>query len=331
MLRVRHNATVTAMGLKRRAIGIASAFIAVTAFSAGCGFSMDAGHEFTDNRTETAVVNEIRLVGGDGAVTVERAGGTSVQIERNVWYRGNKPSGRTDRVDGATLRLDTRCGRNCAVSYTVKVPKAVDVKGHLDTGPISLTGVGAVAVDSNDGSIDIRDASGEVVARTDTGPIRLEKVAGSITARSSDGSIRISDAAQAVIAATDTGPIELAKLASTVEARTRDGSITMDGVAGSVTAQTDTGPISGTNLGGTHTAARTSDGSIMLKLSTAQDVEARTTTGPISLRVPPLDGGYRVEALSANGPTAVNVGRSESGSRSLTLVSQDGSITIEAT
>lgn len=314
-----------------RTAGIAAAVIAAAALSAGCSVSFGSGHEFSDNRTEDATVTEISLDGGDGAITIQRGSGTSVQIERHVWYRAAKPSGRSDRLDGTKLALDTRCGHNCVVSYTVSVPTEVDVSGHLDTGSITLTGVGEVTVDSNDGSIQVQRAAGDVSARTDTGPIRLEAVSGTVTARTSDGSINVSDAAKDVIVATDTGPINLAKLAGTVEARTSDGSITMDGIAGSVEAQTDTGPISGKNLSGPTAAARTSDGSITLKMSTAQDVEARTTTGPIWLEVPPFDGGYRVQARSATGPTAVNIASNPSGTRSLALATQDGSITVNAT
>jgi len=305
-------------------------FVAAAALSAGCTVSFGSGHEFSDSRTETAPVTQIRLDGGDGAITIERGSGTSVQIDRHVWYRASKPGARSDRLDGTTLVLDTRCGHSCVVGYTVKVPTEVNVSGHLDTGPIELTGVGVVAVESNDGSIEVRNASGDVSARTDTGPIRLDTIAGTVTSRTKDGSISISNAAKAVIAATDTGPIDLTKLAGTVDARTNDGSITMDTVAGSVRAKTDTGPIQGTNLSGTTTVARTLDGSITLKLSTAQDVEATTTTGPISLVVPDLDGGYRVQTRSKNGPTAVNIASSPSGTRYLALASQDGSITVES-
>jgi hypothetical protein len=306
------------------------AFTATGLLAAGCYESLNSGREFSDSRTEAGTVTEILLVGGDGAVTVERGSGASVQVARRVWYRGDRPSARVDRLDGTKLVLDTRCGHNCTVSYTVSVPTDVAVSGHLDTGPIMLSSVGEVSVDTNDGSIEIHDASGDVSARTDSGPIRLDKVAGTVTVRTHDGSVHVSDAAKAVVAATDNGPIELVRLADTAVARTKDGSITMDSVSGSVTADTGTGPINGTNLGGTRTAARTSDGSITLQLSTTQDVEATTATGPISLVVPELAGGYRVQANAVTGPTAVNIATSPTGTRSLTLATHDGSITVEA-
>ncbi len=139
--------TMDAIG--RSVAGAAVAIVAVAGALAGCSsWSLDQGIEFKDDRSETAIVREVRLAGGDGAVTVERGAGTTVQIHRRVWYRDSKPAGRQDRLDGTTLVLDTRCGRNCSVSYTISVPTEVNVTGHLDTGPIDLSDVGTVTVDT---------------------------------------------------------------------------------------------------------------------------------------------------------------------------------------
>jgi hypothetical protein len=312
-----------------RSVAGAVAIVAVGGALAGCtSWSLDRGLEFEDNRSETAIVREIHLAGGDGAVTVERAAGTSVHIHRRVWYRDSRPAGRQDRLDGTTLVLDTRCGRNCTVSYTIGVPTEVNVTGHLDTGPIELSDVGTVTVDTSDGGIGVRNASGNVTLQTRTGPIRLVRIAGAVTARSQDGGITVQTSAKAVSVHTGTGPVELSDVAGTVAARSIDGGISMDGIAGQVTAETDTGPINGTDLSGTRTVAQTSDGPITLRLRTVQDVDARTITGPIALMVPQLDGGYQVHTRTTTGSTEVNVTTNPGGARSLTLISQHGGITI---
>lgn len=317
--------------MMRRVAGLV-AIIAAAGTLAGCGeWSINPGHEYEDDRTETATVDEIRLAGGDGAVTVSRGNGTATQIHRNVWYRDTKPTGRQDRLDGSTLLLDTRCGRNCSVSYTVTVPAQVNVTGRLGTGPIDLTGVGTVDVDTHDGSIEVRDASGNVAVQTGTGPIQLSSIAGTVTARTDDGSITVRTSAKAVTVETDTGTISVSGVAGTITARTGDGSISLDDVTGAVTAETDTGPIDGTGLAGPRTSARTSDGSITLTLSTVQDVVARTGTGPITLTVPQVDGGYRLQTRSATGPTTVNVTSNPAGARTLSLSTDDGSITVNPT
>ena len=52
---------------------------------------MAKGKKFQDDRTETAAVSEVRLVGGDGSITVTRGTGTTTQIHRTVWYRNHRP------------------------------------------------------------------------------------------------------------------------------------------------------------------------------------------------------------------------------------------------
>jgi hypothetical protein len=317
-----------------RTVVVVAATIAAWGTLAGCSpWWLDEGREYKDSRTETATVNSIDLAGGDGGIIIRRGTGTGVQIHRTVWWRGDRdrePTDRLDRVDGTTLVLDTHCGRDCVISYDVTVPTAVNVTGRLDTGPIQLSDVGSVTVDNSDGGIDVRRASGDVTVRTDTGPIDLADIAGAIAARSQDGGISVRGGAQTVTAETDTGPIRLVDVTGAVKARSQDGGISLDDVGGEVSAATDTGPISGTALAGGRTVAESHDGGIRLAFTTAQDVDARTVTGPIDLRVPQVEGGYRVRTDTDTGPTSVNVPTSPAGTRSLILTSQDGGITVNS-
>jgi DUF4097 and DUF4098 domain-containing protein YvlB len=157
---------------------------------------------------------------------------------------------------------------------------------------MDLLDVGTVTVDNNDGAIAVRGAAGDVTVRTDTGPISVTDVTGAVSASSADGGI------------------------------------SLDGISGSVAVQTRTGPIDANGLSGTRTVAKTLDGSITLALSTAQDVEAHSQTGPISLTVPQLAGGYRISTQTVTGPTDVNVDSNPTAARSIVLDSQDGGITV---
>jgi len=151
-----------------------------------------------------------------------------------------------------------------------------------------------------------------------------------VTARTHDGGVTVRTSAKAVSVETDTGPIELADVAGTVSARSHDGGIHMDRIAGQVTAETDTGPIEGSGLSGARTTARSSDGGIRLRCATAQDVEATTVTGPIEVAVPQLAGGYKVQTETSTGPTKVNIATNPAGTRSLVLRSQDGGIMVNS-
>lgn len=313
----------------RRARVLAAA-LASAAVLAGCDVAIGTGgKQFADDRVESAAVTAVRLAGGDGAVTLRRGSVSGVQIHRQVWYRHGRPQQRADRVEGSTLVLDTTCGRDCSFGYTVTLPAEVSVSGKIDTGPIDLNGVSTVDVTTNDGGVNVRDASGKVIVRTGTGPIDVRN-APSVEARTNDGRISVRNTTAGVIAKTGTGPIQLSDVKGDVDAATRDGHIDLTNVTGKVTARSVTGPINGTGIGGPRTEAQTADGAIMLRFSTAQDVEAHTGTGPITLAVPPAQDGYRVQTRADNGPIRVGIATVPSGGHLLNVSTKDGSITVRS-
>ncbi len=296
---------------------------------AACSVTFDSGGpRFEDDRTETRPVSEIRISGGDGSITVQRGATDGILIHRKVSYRGDQPTTRSDRVEGSALILDTDCAKHCSASYTVTVPKELKVTGRIGTGSIDLRGVTGVEVATSDGSISVHNASGKVVVKTGTGAVEVRDVAAAVEARTSDGPVTVENAGD-VTAETGTGAVELLRVAA-ANVHTSDGSVKVDGVSGDLAARTGTGEIEGVNVGGTRTTARTADGRINLRLTTVQDVEARTSTGAITLVVPTTGGGYRVQAQAATGSTKVNVPTSPTGGHQLNLSTQDGSITVDA-
>jgi hypothetical protein len=83
-----------------------------------------------------------------------------------MWYGGDRPTTRSDRVDGSTLILDTGCGKRCSASYTVTVPAEVAVTGRIGTGTIDLSGVSVVDVAAADGNVTVHSASGTAAVKT---------------------------------------------------------------------------------------------------------------------------------------------------------------------
>jgi len=96
-----------------------------------------------------------------------------------------------------------------------------------------------------------------------------------------------------------------------------------------VSASTDSGPIEGDDLGGTRTVARSADGSVRLRLASAQDVEAHADSGPITVIVAPTADGYRLKTHTSSGPTQVHIPTTPTGTRLLDLSTEDGSITVD--
>lgn len=315
-------------GWPARELAVTVVAMVAVAGLAGCGAAIGlGGKQFTDDRVESAGVTAVRLAGGDGAITLRRGTGSGIQIHRTVWYRHDRPQHRADRVEGSTLVLDTTCGRDCTFGYSVTLPAQYSVSGQLATGPVDVSGVSTVDVKTNDGSIKVRDASGNVNVTTGTGPIDVRN-APSVDARTNDGGISVHNVTGAVVAKTGTGPIDITTANGNVEATTTDGSIKLTGVTGTVTARSRTGQITGTGIGGKRTEARTVDGAIALRFSVAQDVEAHTSTGPITVSVPPATEGYRVQAHANTGPTRIDIATVPTGGRLLNLSTKDGSITV---
>jgi hypothetical protein len=114
------------------------------------------------------------------AATGSGAAGAGVRIDRVVRYRGPEP-GRTYRIEGTALYLDTDCGLRCGVSYVVHAPAGVAIHGETDSGDLLASDVGTVDVRVDSGSASISRASGDVKVVNDSGDVRLSEIAGNLT------------------------------------------------------------------------------------------------------------------------------------------------------
>src|SRR4051812_36957705 len=99
----------------------------------GCFATPQARLDFSD--TEQAGITEIRITGGSGDVAVRTSARADTSIRREVRYRGGEP-GRTYRIEGSVLSIDTNCGRDCGVSYDIEAPAEVAVTGRTTSGDV---------------------------------------------------------------------------------------------------------------------------------------------------------------------------------------------------
>lgn len=137
-----------------------------------------------------------------GKVTVE--GWDEPNAEVRIVKRGGSAREQRDaRVmmdsDPGKLSLQmapTRGTTNVTVDYVVKLPRQV---GKIELSGASsdfeLRGVTAaqISVNTASGSIEIADATGDVIAKTASGEMSIGSVKGNITASSQSGSINITD------------------------------------------------------------------------------------------------------------------------------------------
>lgn len=168
-----------------RLAGILVVGVAATALT-GCANYVPNRLDFSD--TEPAKITEIVVGSGNGDVTVKTSAATATTIKRTVRYHGDEP-GRTYRLEGTVLHVDTACGNNCTVDYEIEAPAGVAVRGELGSGNVDLSGISTVDITVGSGDIRVSGATGEVQAKSDSGDITVADPAGSTRLVAASGTI----------------------------------------------------------------------------------------------------------------------------------------------
>jgi hypothetical protein len=278
--------TVSGMSMRILIAGTALVGLAGLTVLTGC---RTFDQNFTDSRTESATINEIRIQGSSGSVQIEP--GSTTQIDRTVYYEDRKPSARTDRVEGNVLILDTTCQpRRCSIDYRVTVPSSVKITGRLDSGRIDVRGVTTATLSTDSGRISVNNATGDVTATTDSGRIDANDIKGRVNLQTDSGSVHTSN------------------------------------VGGALVVKTDSGSVRADGLTGGQTTVRTQSGSVGVAVESEQDVKIDTDSGSIDLTVP-RGGAFRVRAQSDSGAEHINIPQAPSG-HLLDLSSDSGSIQV---
>jgi hypothetical protein len=174
------------MGRDVRLFGSLVGLTALTAL-AGCDGVANARLDFSS--TEKVAITEIRVRGGSGDVTVRGSGPAGeFRIDRVVRYRGTEP-GRTYRLAGTVLHIETDCGRSCSVSYDIAAPPGVAVRGDNGSGDMTLSDVSAVDINVGSGNISVANSAGDVAVEAGSGDITVKAVGGDLTAETGSGTV----------------------------------------------------------------------------------------------------------------------------------------------
>jgi hypothetical protein len=217
----------------RSPVAAVAALAAATLVTTGCAGPAYA--ELTFNATEGVKVTEVVIGEGSGDVVVRTSARTDTAISRVVRYRGAQPK-TAYRLTGGSLAVDTDCGDNCSVSYTIDSPPGVTVRGATRSGDIALTDIAAADVRAGSGDITVRNATGAVTARTSSGSIRLSDVKGTVTATAESGDVEALGLGGTTDAQAGSGDVNLdfatgatggAATTVGVKARTTSGDITV--------------------------------------------------------------------------------------------------------
>ncbi len=234
--------TVGAMRtLRFAALTLVAASIMVAA--AGCDLRYN---RLDDGFTKPDRVTEVQIQPGSGNVRVRADDSvTGVDVRRSVRYRGSDTPSESARIEGSTLTLNMDCGNHCSVSYDVRLPRGVNVRGSNYSGNIELDGVGLVEVKVGSGIVDVDGVSGAAVLDADSGNIVFRRVAGTVAARTDSGNIEGHDVTGPKIrVAADSGNIDLDYAGTgSLDALTDSGNITVKVPDGAcrVSADADSG------------------------------------------------------------------------------------------
>jgi hypothetical protein len=179
---------------------------------------------------------------------------------------------------------------NC-VSFSVTVPEDTTVAVGSDGGPVTVSGVAAVNLDSGGGSMRVSGIDGPVTVTSEGGPVQLAAVTGPTQVDTGGGSLLAWGITTATgTFTTDGGPVQLGGRIGTLQAYTGGGSAS-------------------------------------IALSTAPDaVTIDSDGGPATLTVP--GGPYALTVATDGGPEAVNIATDPGAPRSITMNSGGGPLQI---
>jgi hypothetical protein len=240
--------------------------------------------KFSEDKTETVSITEIQLNGGSGDLTVTPGGKDKLEIHRTVSYWSkHRPSVPAYRIDGSVLRLNSKCGNRCSVSYQIHAPEGVKVDGESGSGDIRLTGVSTVDVSLGSGDIDVTRATvpasgagapAKVSVRTGSGDLKLDGIEADLTAHTASGDIKASGIR-----------------AASTDLTTSSGDITVElGSAGTVLAHAGSGDVTlAVPAGGSYQVqAESGSGSVHVGVQSAptatNQLTLRTGSGDITVR-----------------------------------------------
>jgi hypothetical protein len=218
------------------------------------------GHEtFTDAATfDGGAVTAVDVRNSAGSVTIVGGDGDEITVTARI-DSGIRPTGHRADVRGGTLVVRASCPNYgsswCDADYTITVPRHVTVHVHAEEGVVVRSVDGAVNVDGDNGTIELEDLRGDVVAATDNGRIDATRMRSAsarlstdngrveatfvsppdnVVARSDNGRITIAvpddGEPYKVVTSTDNGSVDVAvaqdpAASRVVDARTDNGSI----------------------------------------------------------------------------------------------------------
>ena len=249
----------------------------------------------------------------DGSVQVQAGSGPGVHIIELISYdKSVSPQPRVaDSVSGGRLTLaDPECATSdCAVSFVVTVPATVPVTVASNGAPVAVSGVAGANVESGGA------------------PVTVSRLTGLLTVDTEGGSLDLNGLTGPLHADTGGGPMTATGINGPATISTEGGSLAVNGLTGALQADSAGGPVVLRDLGSQTAGISTGGGSGQVAFAVAPElVTLSTDGGPATLDVP--SASYALDTDSDGGPQSVRVAADPSASRSLTVTSGGGALTV---
>ena len=298
-----------------RTLRLALAVPALAASVAGCTIQMDAQAfiEREEKRFPAGATPEVHLTTFDGSIQVRPWDRPEVLVE--IEKRGSDK----EAVSGIQIVADAKDNK---VSVDVKKPSSekdfVGIGIHHSTSARLIASV---------------PRGTKLIVSTRDGSITVERIDGALELRTDDGSVRVTEAAGDVLIVTRDGSIALERVAGRVDARSGDGSIRVNGTPKSLALETRDGSVSVRAERGTEMAddwsVRTGDGTVVVELPEGfgAEIDAETQDGSVRNTLDMPNASSDDERRSDRRTLRGTLG---AGGRTLKLRTNDGSIRLRA-
>ncbi|MCB9846218.1 MAG: DUF4097 family beta strand repeat protein [Phycisphaeraceae bacterium] len=217
-------------------------------------------HETRELQVEHRPGSAIDIETANGAIEVEVGQADAVLIDATIKATSQERLDATEiaasRLDDGTLLLrvvwpnDQRLGPE-GCSFRVTLPGAVGVRLDTSNGAIVLRGAsGDADLSASNGRITVKEQDGNVTAHTSNGAVEIEHASGNVEVRSSNGALSTMGVGGSVVARTSNGRIRVAlddDSVGPIQLTSSNGSIDLDvgsAFAGVIEADTSNGRVS---------------------------------------------------------------------------------------
>jgi hypothetical protein len=311
-------ACVHVYSVMTRTLRLALAVPALAVSVAGCTIQMDAQAfiEREEKRFPVGETPQVHLTTFDGSIQVRPWDRPEVLIE--VEKRG------ADKEAVSEIKIDAEASGD---KVTLEVRKPGSEQRIIGLGIHHSTSARLIA------SVP-RGATLTLVTRD--GSISVERIDGKLELRTDDGSVRVSEAAGDLLIVTRDGSITLERVGGRIDARSGDGSIRVNGTPSALALETRDGSVTVRAERGTEMAddwsVRTGDGTVVVELPDgfAAEIDAETQDGSVRNSLDMTGASGATDERGSREDRRRLQGTLGAGGRVLKLRTNDGSIRLRA-